>query len=843
MRSPSAAGILFGLVWLAIAEVAVGLPSPTARLERLRALHRRSQPDSVRTLAQDWLSQEPFRRPGPERCDLLTTWGIVEASFGRGRRAEPLLREALDLSRAEDRWDRSAELLRWVGVSVGLQGRIAEADSVYAELLDAALDLDRADLEGWAHVGRGWCSLQRGELRASIRENRHARERFHQAMLPLGYSWAMNTEAIALRRLGHFDAARTLYHQAIEHSRDMPGATMMHAMALANLGNLDMILGDPSEALRSFRQAEAIHLGHRHEREAAVVRLDRCTSLFALSRESEALAGLDSLRVHSREHGWKDLEANALNEIARIQRHSNRELQAMATYDSLRTRPDLPYRAREDAAAGRRALLLDQGRADLVVAELDSLGLSAEPSIRAQRARTRSRALRARGQNSAALHAIAAWIEADSLAQIGDSQRLDLLVEVARAARAAGQRSLQKRALEEAATRWESYRSQPRDPRWREERAEWASEIYPMLAELSLDPSSGPRDLEALFARMQSAKARTLLERIEGPRATALSPVEAPRRDRVLRRGESFLDLYLAVDFGILFTATLDSLEARKVPGREFWASRLRRLESLRRQGAAVAPAARALRRELLGREAEDSLEEREVLWCGDGPFLSSAGLISPRWTLVPSWPLLARIREKSEKIRGGVCAQIVGEADAAALPQAETEVAWLQNRFPSADCGLHQLWPPTSSIAALHFAGHVAVDTDVPWNSGLYLRAPESEGEKWPAWKISQLEGAPALVVLSGCATVRGRDLPGEGLSGLAAAFLSAGSRCVVATRWPVEDRFAFRFMRSFYQGLIRSRSVGESLDDARRAHRSDRDQPDAFVIVGDPSLRLELE
>jgi CHAT domain-containing protein len=57
---------------------------------------------------------------------------------------------------------------------------------------------------------------------------------------------------------------------------------------------------------------------------------------------------------------------------------------------------------------------------------------------------------------------------------------------------------------------------------------------------------------------------------------------------------------------------------------------------------------------------------------------------------------------------------------------------------------------------------------------------------------------------VLSACDTSRGRLLPGEGVLGLAQAFLQAGAHSVVASHWRIEDNVTATFMQRFYKHLL---------------------------------------
>jgi CHAT domain-containing protein len=54
--------------------------------------------------------------------------------------------------------------------------------------------------------------------------------------------------------------------------------------------------------------------------------------------------------------------------------------------------------------------------------------------------------------------------------------------------------------------------------------------------------------------------------------------------------------------------------------------------------------------------------------------------------------------------------------------------------------------------------------------------------------------------VVLDGCNSARGAILPGAGLMGMTRAWMAAGARAVIATRWPMADRDEGELFRTFY-------------------------------------------
>jgi CHAT domain-containing protein len=65
----------------------------------------------------------------------------------------------------------------------------------------------------------------------------------------------------------------------------------------------------------------------------------------------------------------------------------------------------------------------------------------------------------------------------------------------------------------------------------------------------------------------------------------------------------------------------------------------------------------------------------------------------------------------------------------------------------------------------------------------------------------VAGMETGARLVVLNGCSSGRGDVLPGAGLMGMTRAWLAAGARAVVATRWPAPDQDAGTVFDSLYR------------------------------------------
>jgi CHAT domain-containing protein len=86
------------------------------------------------------------------------------------------------------------------------------------------------------------------------------------------------------------------------------------------------------------------------------------------------------------------------------------------------------------------------------------------------------------------------------------------------------------------------------------------------------------------------------------------------------------------------------------------------------------------------------------------------------------------------------------------------------------------------------------------------------------------------------------------EGMPNLAAAWLTAGARAVIATLWRVDDRVTAELVEDFYAALASGRTVAEAL---AAAQRQVRDEPGhaaprywaGFVLLGDPETCAVLE
>jgi CHAT domain-containing protein len=108
------------------------------------------------------------------------------------------------------------------------------------------------------------------------------------------------------------------------------------------------------------------------------------------------------------------------------------------------------------------------------------------------------------------------------------------------------------------------------------------------------------------------------------------------------------------------------------------------------------------------------------------------------------------------------------------------------------------------SNPSVIHFATHV-VSGPGDYSSGLIALSLDGSGAMGllgPA-EIVAHPIAPSLVVLNGCHSGQGEALPGTGLMGLTRAWIGAGARSVVATRWDIPDEAGAAMMVEFYRAL----------------------------------------
>ena len=154
------------------------------------------------------------------------------------------------------------------------------------------------------------------------------------------------------------------------------------------------------------------------------------------------------------------------------------------------------------------------------------------------------------------------------------------------------------------------------------------------------------------------------------------------------------------------------------------------------------------------------------------------------------------------------------------------------------------------SSVGLIHIAAHgnkrtgeIALSPNPEWTS----KFPQ---HKDFILKMSDVQAAnlrARLVVLSCCHSGRGRILKGEGVVGIARAFLAAGARSVLISLWAIDDEATMVFMKSFYQHLKEGKTTSAAVQLTMKALREFENFSEMrywapFQLIGD-DVKIEFE
>jgi CHAT domain-containing protein/Flp pilus assembly protein TadD len=119
-------------------------------------------------------------------------------------------------------------------------------------------------------------------------------------------------------------------------------------------------------------------------------------------------------------------------------------------------------------------------------------------------------------------------------------------------------------------------------------------------------------------------------------------------------------------------------------------------------------------------------------------------------------------------------------------------------------------------SFAFIHFAAHATANDESPLDSAIVL-SPRGEEYKLHARDIVDIPLEADVVTLSACRGAGSRSYAGEGLVGLAWAFLSTGAHHVVAGLWDVDDASTADLMEGFYREMKHGSGAPEALRAAK--------------------------
>ncbi|XP_044165894.1 tetratricopeptide repeat protein 28-like [Acropora millepora] len=154
------------------------------------------------------------------------------------------------------------------------------------------------------------------------------------------------------------------------------------------------------------------------------------------------------------------------------------------------------------------------------------------------------------------------------------------------------------------------------------------------------------------------------------------------------------------------------------------------------------------------------------------------------------------------------------------------------------------------SSVGLIHIAAHgnerTGEITLCP-NPGWTSKFPRKKDFILTMSDVQAANLRARLVVLSCCHSGRGRISKGEGVVGIARAFLAAGARSVLVTLWAIDDEATMVFMKSFYQHLKEGKTASDAIHQSMKSLRESEEFSEMrywapFQLIGDDE-KIEFE
>jgi hypothetical protein len=245
----------------------------------------------------------------------------------------------------------------------------------------------------------------------------------------------------------------------------------------------------------------------------------------------------------------------------------------------------------------------------------------------------------------------------------------------------------------------------------------------------------------------------------------------------------------------------LDSLLGGLLPGLDMAAAHLP--DSFARSVRAEVTTRVARLDDLLLAPLADEIGERPLV------LTPSGALAAVPWTLLPTnrgRPVIVAESATSwaarseTPLRSGTAGFVAGPR----VPQAEAETTAAAKVWPGsqvlhgAEASAEAVTRLAGEVDVLHVSAHGRHSSENPLFSGFEL----ADGP-WFGYDIDQLERVPDVVLLSACEVGRSTLRGGEELIGMTAAWLHAGSRCVVASAAAINDEVAHDVLVRVHEGL----------------------------------------
>ncbi|HKS81475.1 MAG TPA: CHAT domain-containing protein [Candidatus Acidoferrales bacterium] len=160
-------------------------------------------------------------------------------------------------------------------------------------------------------------------------------------------------------------------------------------------------------------------------------------------------------------------------------------------------------------------------------------------------------------------------------------------------------------------------------------------------------------------------------------------------------------------------------------------------------------------------------------------------------------------------------------------LPQAASEMREVEGHFPEAREKIFSgaqatpdayLKSDAGRFTFIHFVAHGIASRTSPLDSAVILSSDGAAYKLYARDIVKEPLGAE-LVTISACHAAGSRTYSGEGLVGLAWAFLRAGAHGVIAALWDVNDAYTAELMGRLYDGLGKGETPAVALRNGKLA------------------------
>jgi CHAT domain-containing protein/tetratricopeptide (TPR) repeat protein len=755
------------------------------------------------------LSQQAYVRFESSRPDWGATFRLELAKVliyqGKTPDAFELLQKALPEGSQIQLQVRQKILLSFV------QPRLGHLDRAEEALLEAERQCPEGPLRGEISGAQGSVDMVKGDydaaeqhFQASLDGARLGKDRFleTQALVNLGYV-ALGEE--------HYEDAQARFGKASDLARSI-GARLALEKIVGNIGSIYYKTGDFPRSLENFKEAEkqaaelgvpkdqALWLSDAGESEFQIGDLDAARSFFerslSLARSTHNQTEILILQI---DLGYLLLRLNNPN-AAEMHIHEATRLAALQNNKRAELRPllleALLLDLRGDKGGATTMLInLDRRAAELPPVQWDAENnlarIYAETGRQTEAGRWFRRSIDTFQRSRASLSSVDS-----TLPFLANGN--DLYVSYT-------EFLIHEHRTDEALSVID------------ESRAESLADGLHLSRPEQKKHSSQSLNARAIATRLQA----TVLVYSLRPKTSYLWVV-TPTREQFypLAGSETIAPLIQAHTKAIL--ASKDVLHQPAAPGQSLYNELVKPAEDLIKKGGRVFIVGDDTLSSLNFETLQTSGEESHY-WIEDVTITNAKSL----QLLAVSEPKETRYADKHILLMGN---PVYRKDEYAELPNASTEVTNIANHF-SADHRTvltgAQAYPKAYQLSQagqfsyIHFVAHATANMTSPLDSAVVLSSDPSDATvyKLYARDILQQSLHADLVTVSGCYGSGSRNFSGEGLVGLAWAFLRAGSHQVIGAMWEVSDVSTPLLMDHLYGELSKGRRPDAALRSAKLA------------------------